>query len=415
MKITSNRLVAVILAAVSLLVTGCSSSGGGGGGNNPPPPPTNVSFDAAPVIDNVADNIIEQTYVDLNTSALALLTAVTDLEATINDANMDAAQQAWKDSRVPWESSEGFLFGPVDSLGVDPAIDSWPLDTTVLADFIANVTNPDKDFIALTSDDVRGFHAIEFLLFGDPTQPIAPDNDKTAAELTDADADYLLALTGALQDQTQLLTDSWTVDFVDADGNSQGPYDTILKTQGAGQIYASQGAALEEIIEGIIIIADEVGNAKIAEPFGNDAASSDVSQVESQYSWNSLTDFHNNIQSILNIYTGSLGYDWQTDPAPTGLNGVYDFVAAHDATLAETVLNTIIMAQQTVALVDGDNDNTTTDIDLTAGDVPFRDQIGDDVGNGRQLVQDAIDAVNAVQATFENDVVPLIGDTDFAN
>ena len=48
-------------------------------------------------------------------------------------------------------------------------------------------------------------------------------------------------------------------------------------------------------------IANEVGTAKIANPF----SAGDVSYVESPYSYNSITDFRDNIRSIRNIWLGS--------------------------------------------------------------------------------------------------------------
>jgi putative iron-regulated protein len=62
---------------------------------------------------------------------------------------------------VPWESSEGFLFGPVDVLGVDPAIDSWPLNTPDLTTFLNSNPAATKADVAAAGDDLRGFHAIE--------------------------------------------------------------------------------------------------------------------------------------------------------------------------------------------------------------------------------------------------------------
>ena len=49
-------------------------------------------------------------------------------------------------------------------------------------------------------------------------------------------------------------------------------------------------------------ITDEVGNAKIANPF----SSGDVSYVESPFSHNSITDFQDNIRSVRNVWLGSL-------------------------------------------------------------------------------------------------------------
>ena len=64
-------------------------------------------------------------------------------------------------------------------------------------------------------------------------------------------------------------------------------------------------AAISQILsddEGSCVgIANEVGTAKIANPF----ASGDISYVESPYSYNSIADFRDNIRSIRNIWLGS--------------------------------------------------------------------------------------------------------------
>ena len=49
-------------------------------------------------------------------------------------------------------------------------------------------------------------------------------------------------------------------------------------------------------------IADEVGNTKINNPFSG----KDESYIESPYSYNSLTDFQNNIHSIENVWYGGV-------------------------------------------------------------------------------------------------------------
>jgi hypothetical protein len=51
-----------------------------------------------------------------------------------------------------------------------------------------------------------------------------------------------------------------------------------------------------------VTICNEVGTAKIANPFTN----GDIAYVESPYSYNSITDFQDNIRSIRNVWFGSL-------------------------------------------------------------------------------------------------------------
>jgi putative iron-regulated protein len=392
----NRRFMLSALGAATLTLAGCGGGGGGGGDDG-------VSFSAAAMATNLADNIITQTYRNMNTQAAALLVAVQALQAApADEATMNAAQEAWKAARVPWESSEGFLFGPVDALGIDPSIDSWPLNTADLQAFLA--TNPDatQEDIENASDDLRGFHAMEYLLFGDGTT----DNDKLAAELTTAEVNYLVALAQAFKARTQELETSWTTAY----GGSTA-YGARLKTPGASNpSYTSYAAVVEELVNGVIGIADETANTKMAEPMGATLADADTSQVESQYSWNSLTDFHNNLQSIMNVYTGKLGFSWQTDTASASMNGLYAFVAAHDASLAARVVTEIRDAQQKVALIKGDGDNTTTVISGTAK--PFREQILNE--SGRALITAAIAACNTLRTTLDSDVLPLIAVTTFA-
>lgn len=392
----TRRSVLSALGAIPLALAGCGGGGSGGGGGS-----SNVTFAAKSVVDNVSDNVITQTYKNLNAAAATLLANVQALKTGgATEPEMDTAQAGWKATRVPWESSEGFLFGPVDALGIDPSIDSWPLNTPDLQAFLASHPNATQTDIENASDDLRGFHAIEYLLFGDGVS----DNEKAASELTASEINYLVALAQAFKARTQELEASWTTSF-----NANGPYATQLKSPGAGKTYTGYSAVLEEILTGLITISDEVGNAKLSEPLGTSAGTADTSLVESQYSWNSLTDFHNNIQSVLNVYTGKLGFNWQTDTASASQNGVFAFVNAHNPTLAARVVTEITDAQKAIALIKGDGDNTSTVI--TGSAKPFRVQIANNTG--RALIATAIAACNKLRATLQGEVLPLLGHTTF--
>ena len=86
--------------------------------------------------------------------------------------NFEAACEAWLKAREPWEKSEAFLFGPVDAKGLDPNMDSWPLDQVAIVQILKSGNYDDLDWTDGDSDDaieaaqnVRGFHTLEFLLF----------------------------------------------------------------------------------------------------------------------------------------------------------------------------------------------------------------------------------------------------------
>ena len=83
-------------------------------------------------------------------------------------------------------------------------------------------------------------------------------------------------------------------------------YAANLKNAGNTSIskFATLKAAIQQLLsleEGSAWgISNEVGTAKIANPF----QAGDISYVESPYSYNSITDFQNNIRSIENLWYG---------------------------------------------------------------------------------------------------------------
>ncbi|GHT21055.1 peptidase M75 [Bacteroidia bacterium] len=128
-----------------------------------------AAFDFTPILATYADDIVVKTYEDMKNKAKALQDAAQVYAANPTNARLSAVCDAWKAVRVPWEQSEAFLYGPADLLGLDPSLDSWPLDQ----DDILSILNNDRLNTvqeiqgAITGEGVRGFHTIELLLFKD--------------------------------------------------------------------------------------------------------------------------------------------------------------------------------------------------------------------------------------------------------
>ena len=88
------------------------------------------------IVVNYVDEVVLPTYSQLKERANTLATAVKNLSNNRTDAAFETACQAWLSAREPWERSEAFLFGPVDALGLDPNMDSWPLDLDAIVNHI---------------------------------------------------------------------------------------------------------------------------------------------------------------------------------------------------------------------------------------------------------------------------------------
>lgn len=115
-----------------------------------------------------ADEVVVKTYKDMKDKAKDLLDAVRAYVSEPDQEKLNRAADAWRETRVPWEQSESFLYGPADLLGLDPSLDSWPLDQrdiyTILSDNRQSVEDIRSE---IGEEAVRGFHTIELLLFKD--------------------------------------------------------------------------------------------------------------------------------------------------------------------------------------------------------------------------------------------------------
>lgn len=133
------------------------------------------------IVEQYVDGVVLPTYELLAQRAGVLYTAVHALAQDPTDNTFKAAAEAWLEAREPWETSEAFLFGPVDALGLDPNMDSWPLDQTAIANHVesgdlSDLSDTDEEgLITEASQNVRGFHTLEFLLFKDG-KPRTVDN-----------------------------------------------------------------------------------------------------------------------------------------------------------------------------------------------------------------------------------------------
>ncbi len=333
------------------------------------------------VIENVSKNVVLQTYKDLATRSAEMLAAVKTLETSRTQANLEKAQQSWIAARIPWEASESFLYGPVDSLGIDPMIDTWPLSRLDLNSVLSSGKKITVEYVRPLGVNLQGFHTIEYLLFGDGLKT----NTKDISAFTQAQFDYLIATATLQAEYTAKLEYAWTTQHDPDDASQPGYIDIISKPNLNNPIYSSEQGVMFEYVNGIMGILDEVANGKLAEPLGGDIGSANVEAVESPYSWNSIADFENNIRSVYNVYTGTYG----THKGP----GLKDVIAQQDPVLAAKVEARIIQAMAKIKAIAG-NDNT-----------PFNKAILNP--QGRALTTEAINDLNELFQLVESEVLPL--------
>lgn len=122
------------------------------------------------IIDNFVTVTVIPTYKSLKEEAALLSQKVANYSEEPTQDNLNAACEQWKKTRIPWEESEAFLFGPVANQQIDPHLDSWPLSQiNIKAILTSNLDWANEDGSSMGANTL-GFHTLEYLLFsnGEP-------------------------------------------------------------------------------------------------------------------------------------------------------------------------------------------------------------------------------------------------------
>lgn len=307
---------------------------------------------------------------------------------------MRDAGASWRAMRKHWEQSEAFLYGPAASHNIDPHIDSWPLDFNAM-----NALLHDADRMAVIEEEggayvgdklgyaLKGFHAAEYLLFESVEQEsrAVGTGRPHAANLTHAEAVYLLGIVEDLTQQAILLEYAWAGE-VSADkkqlleDGEVEPYEDrygwqMIHAGQAGSIYVTYQEVAEEIIAGCVDIAGEVADLKMGNPYIS-STPEERDYIESPYSCTSTEDFADNIRSIQHAYCGAHAGDY----------ALSNYVYSQNAELDGRVRSSIEDAIAAIAEINN--------FENTAQNNP--------------QVKAAIDKVSALEEILDNEVLPLL-------
>lgn len=137
------------------------------------------------VLSQYVNSVVLPTYKNLKDKNTELYNAVVAFEKNPSNDGFSKCADAWVAARTPWESSEAFLFGPVADKGLDPNMDSWPLDLSGIINIFNTQSWADLEWSGeyeeipegedgtkhaqeiSSAQNLRGFHTLEYLIFKD--------------------------------------------------------------------------------------------------------------------------------------------------------------------------------------------------------------------------------------------------------
>ncbi len=292
--------------------------------------------EVAPVAETYA-TMVALNYAETYASAQSLRDALGDLVATPSEATMTAARAAWLAARVPYDQTEVYRFydGPIET--VEGRLNAWPMDEAYV-DYVeglpdAGIINDPASYPTIDVALIRslneaggetniatGYHAIEFLLWGQDFDPNGPgarpssdydDSGSGTAANQDRRGDYLLAAGDLLLADLSSVVIAW-------DPAQPG-------TNYRAEFLAAEP---EEIVRRILLGMASLSGAELAgERISVALDTQDQEDEHSCFSDNTHRDIVDDARGIQNVYEGRYG-------SSVG-SGIYELVAARDLALAD--------------------------------------------------------------------------------
>ncbi|GAB4561582.1 MAG: imelysin family protein [Haliangiales bacterium] len=342
------RSVAII-ASMGALALSSAACGDDGGGDTPTvdASPAPVS-DAAPPAQQVSRAevvaqyavIVHANYQDALTKAQQLQAAIDRFVDAPSAARLESAKRAWLEARQVYGQSEAYRFydGPIDDpeSGPEGQINPWPLDELYIDYVVDPASDPDDPtFIesGIVNDDTieiskeklaslneggegdvfdigdtfdpekavaTGYHAIEFLLWGQDRSPDGPgtrpfEDYLVGAEATMPNGDrrglYLKTVSELLVDDLTAMVAAWAPDSSD--------------NYRAGFVGGDPDDALRDMLAGVGILSK---GELASERMDVGLRSLDQEDEHSCFSDNTHIDIEMNALGVQNVYLGRYGY-----------------------------------------------------------------------------------------------------------
>ncbi|HMA16062.1 MAG: imelysin family protein [Bacteroidota bacterium] len=381
-----------------------------------------LAADKASVLETYAD-IAHAAYEDSLTTAEALLDAVEKLIAEPSEDTLAAAREAWVAARVPYQQTEAYRFGNAVVDDWEGKVNAWPLDEGLIdyvdqasygsesdenpiytANVIAHetlmVNGESVDASAITKEllaDVlheaeeveanvaTGYHAIEFLLWGQDlngTGPGAgkrPATDFSTANCTGGNcerrAEYLKVATELLIDDLKDIIAAWAPGGEAREALLQGDAGTGIATMLTGMGSLSYGELAGERIKLGLMLHDP-------------------EEEHDCFSDNTHYSHYYDQVGIMNVYLGTYKrIDGSTVKGPS----LSDLVAAEDKAVDADLKEKLAASEAAMKAM----------VDRAEGGEAYDQMIGEGNAEGNAVVEAVVQALTMQTRSIERAVAAL--------
>lgn len=382
MKTTLKKLAGVLSFGVMVMAHSSQSLAAPG------------ALDVTSVLSNYA-NIVHANYQDSLQAAKTMQQAINAFLSNPSAETQQAAQKAWREAREFYGQTEAYRFygGPIDDDdGPEGRLNAWPMDES----YVDSVKGRDdaglinNRLFVINRDNVMaqnerggeeniasGWHAIEFLLWGQDLSASGPGNraytDFVDGKAPNADRrrQYLKVITDLLVDDLNGLVKEWT----------------------PGRKFNYRAQFEKGGLESLRMMFVGLGSLSRGELAGERMEvalnSQDQEDEHSCFSDNTHRDVVNNALGIENVW---LGRYKRADGSSVQGPSMKDLVAAKEAALADKTSQQIAESVASAKAIQAPFDREI----IGAKDAPGRQRIQKTINSLNQQSKDLVSAANAV-------------------
>jgi putative iron-regulated protein len=316
------------------------------------------------VIYNFAEDVALPAYSDLNNSMLQLKAASENYYISGFSSDLVLLKAAWKNARVAWERTESFHFGPVKNGKYNSRMQTWPAKAADFDALLASSNPLDMPDVEKLSENFRGFHAMEYVMYGS-------NGNRPANDIDFRQRKYLFNLAKDLLNNSVALFNEWSA-------GSKNYGSEIIFAGNGGTTFKKKQDLFSVMVGGMNDLCSRLVTDNLGAPF----YAVDSTIVESPYANLSIVDIKNNISSLKSVYTGrykgSMGY------------GIKDLVLDKKASLDTKLTARMNAVDSAVSAIKMPLDSA----------IYFK----------KMEVKIAIDAVDSLRSTISTELIPFIKD-----
>lgn len=244
------------------------------------------------MLENMVNNLIIPSYESFLSKAEVLSSASVSFSDEVNEENLIALQESWKEAVKAWNATQSFnYFGPADDSLYNTILNNFPSEYPQIENRLATSQAINASFIESLSTKEKGLPAVEYLIFSKDGNAVILEKFLSNAENRKK---YLTAVCENIKNKASNLVITWQP----AGKNYK---ETFLSISKSG---TDAGSSTNLLANSLIQAVENIKNNKLGIPLGKGEGGIQQEKVEAPNAQYSFEIIKVELEAIENAFKG---------------------------------------------------------------------------------------------------------------